>query len=89
MAKLITEEEEVIFKEYTDLSYLETYEENIKLYVKDELIGEIEVFTDKENENVEAVGDVPLQRTNFIHALSCGILPTACYRIVLFFVRWA
>jgi len=38
--------------------------------------------------NVEAVGDVPLQRTNFLHALSCGILPTACYRIVLFFVWW-
>lgn len=39
-------------------------------------------------DNVGAVGDVPLQRTNFIHALSCGILPTACYRIVLFFVGW-
>lgn len=38
--------------------------------------------------NVGAVGDVPLQRTKIIHVLSCGILPTACYRIVLFFVRW-
>lgn len=43
----------------------------------------------KSENNVGAVGDVPLQRTSFIHALSCGILPTACYRIVLFFVRLA
>jgi len=50
---------------------------------------EAESFAPPLVHNVGAVGDVPLQRTNYLHTLSCGILPTACYRIVLFFVRWA
>jgi hypothetical protein len=62
-----------------------THEGNQYIISKDKPQNGDLVITD----NVGAVGDVPLQRTNFLHALSCGTSPTACYRIVLFFVRWA
>ena len=55
MANIILEETEVKFKDYKDLSYKETQEDNIELFVKDELVGEIEAFTDRENGNREYI----------------------------------
>ena len=45
----ITEETEVEFKEYTELSYLDKKNPTVELFVNDKSIGFIEVFTDREN----------------------------------------
>ena len=53
--QLITEETEVIFEKNEDLSYYESGTENVDLFVKDDCVGEIEVFTDRENEEREYI----------------------------------
>jgi outer membrane usher protein FimD/PapC len=52
---IITEDTEVKFKEYEDLSFLDYGGDNVELYVNGEFLGEIEVFTDYENENREYI----------------------------------
>ena len=51
----ITEEDEVIFNSYDQLSYQDFGGEGIVLMVDDVLIGECEVWTDEENENREYI----------------------------------
>ena len=52
---IITEETEVKFTEHKELSYSDNGGDNVDLYVKDFPVGEIEVFTDRENENREYI----------------------------------
>ena len=52
---IITEDTEVKFKEYEDLSFLDYGGDNVELYVNGEFLGEIEVFTDYENEDREYI----------------------------------
>ena len=54
-ATYITEETEVKFKEYTELSYKDTGKAHVKLYVSDKLLGQIEVWTDRGNKNREYI----------------------------------
>lgn len=53
--KEITEEDEVIFDSYDQLSYQDFGGDNIVLTVDSVLIGECEVWTDVENENREYI----------------------------------
>jgi hypothetical protein len=53
--KEITEEDDVIFNSYEQLSYQDFGGEEIVLMVDDVLIGECEVWTDEENENREYI----------------------------------
>ena len=55
MSKLILEETEVVYKNLSDLSFADDGEDNVELYVNDELIGEIDVFTDRGNEEREYI----------------------------------
>ena len=55
MSKIITEETEVKFDNYSDLSYNDNGSKMVELFVKGESTGKIEVFTDRENENREYV----------------------------------
>lgn len=52
---LITEETEVKFEKKEDLSYYDFDGDNVELWVKDEFVGDIEVFTDRENGNREYI----------------------------------
>lgn len=53
--KLITEETEVKFEKNEDLSFYDYGGDNVELYVNGEFLGEIEVFTDRENGNREYI----------------------------------
>ncbi len=53
--QIIREEDEVIFEKYEDLSYFDPKTDYVNLFVKDEYVGDIEVFTDRENGNREYV----------------------------------
>jgi hypothetical protein len=53
--KIIREEDSVEFEKYEDLSFADDGENNVGLFVKDEFVGEIEVFIDGENEKREYV----------------------------------
>jgi hypothetical protein len=52
---VISEETEVKFKQYADLSYNDYGTDTIDLFVQDVCIGDIEVFTDRENEKREYI----------------------------------
>jgi hypothetical protein len=47
---IIEEEENLVFEKYEDLSYYDPKTERVDLFIKGEFAGEIEVFTDRENE---------------------------------------
>ena len=51
----LTEESQIDYNELSDLSYYETGTENVDVYVEDTYIGEIEVFTDRENDEREYI----------------------------------
>ena len=51
----IDEETNIVFNEYSDLSYRDDGYENIDLYVQYVCVGDIEVFTDRENGNREYI----------------------------------
>jgi hypothetical protein len=53
--KFITEETTIVFEKYEDLSYYESGTENVDLFVKGDYVGEIEVFTDRGNEEREYI----------------------------------
>ena len=53
--KIITEDTEVEFEENEDLSFYDYGGDNVELYVNGEFLGEIEVFTDRENGNREYI----------------------------------
>ena len=51
----LTEESQIDYKDLSELHYYETGTDYVDLYVKDMYVGEIEVFTDRENEEREYV----------------------------------
>jgi outer membrane usher protein FimD/PapC len=53
--KIITEDTEVKFEKNEDLSFYDYGGDNVELYVNGEFLGEIEVFTDRENGNREYI----------------------------------
>jgi hypothetical protein len=53
--KRITEETEVKFEKYTDLSYLDEGEPEITLFNKDMIAGKIKVWKDTEQEGREYI----------------------------------
>ena len=53
--KIITEDTEVKFEKNEDLSFYDFDGDNVELWVKDEYVGDIEVFTDRENDNQEYI----------------------------------
>ena len=53
--KLITEETEVKFEKYTDLSYLDDGEPEITLFNKDMIVGYIKVWKDTEQDGREYI----------------------------------
>jgi hypothetical protein len=53
--KIITEDTEVKFEKNEDLSFSDYCGDNVGLYVNGEFLGEIEVFTDRENGNREYI----------------------------------
>ena len=53
--KILTEEDNIIYKELKELSYYETGIDNVDLYVKGEFIGEIKVWLDSEMEDREYI----------------------------------
>lgn len=53
--KIITEDTEVKFEKNEDLSFYDYGGDNVELWVKDEYVGDIEVFTDRENDNQEYI----------------------------------
>jgi len=55
MPTIITEETRVRIKEYKDLSYKDYGTQYLSLFIKGKYIGEIEVWTDMENENREYI----------------------------------
>jgi hypothetical protein len=52
---ILTEESQVDYNELSDLSYYETGTESVDVYVEGIYIGEIEVFTDRENDEREYI----------------------------------
>jgi uncharacterized protein (DUF736 family) len=53
--KIITEETEVKFEKYTDLSYLDEGEPEVTLYVNDMSVGYIKVWKDIEQDGREYI----------------------------------
>jgi len=53
--KLIREEDEVLFDNYSDLSYLDESKTSVRLYVNDEYKGNIKVWKDSEEEGREYI----------------------------------
>lgn len=53
--KMIKEETEVKFERYTDLSYFDSGEPEVTLYVKDRPVGHILVWKDSEQEGREYI----------------------------------
>ena len=53
--KKITEETEVMFEKYTDLSYLDEGEPEVTLYVNDRPVGYIKVWKDTEQDGREYI----------------------------------
>jgi hypothetical protein len=53
MAKIISEEDYVDYSEQTELSYYDNGENYVELYVNNTYVGDIEVWTDWDNDNRE------------------------------------
>jgi PKD repeat protein len=53
--KLITEETEVSFSEYSQLTYKDEGNENVTLYVDNKPVGDIKVWKDSEMEGREYI----------------------------------
>jgi hypothetical protein len=53
--KIITEETEIKFEKYTDLSYLDDGEPEVTLYVDDMAVGHIKVWKDSEQDGREYI----------------------------------
>lgn len=53
--KLIREEDEVLFDEYADLSYLDERKTSVKLYIKDVYKGNIKVWKDSDEDDREYI----------------------------------
>lgn len=52
---ILTEESEVVFKEYSDLSYEDTGSRFVTLMVKNKVVGKIKVWRDSEMEGREYI----------------------------------
>jgi len=55
MGKILSEEDNISYKELKDLSYYDSGTDYVDLYVKDEFVGEIGVCSDREENDREYI----------------------------------
>ena len=55
MGKILSEEDNISYKELKDLSYYDSGTDNVDLYVKGDFIGEIKVWLDSEQDDREYI----------------------------------